>query len=337
LQRSTTRVGLLEFLLSFLPVCVFLLVLFSMDSYKLIPPRMLLGSIGAGGAVALAAYMLNVWLMRVVNVSFENFARYGAPFSEELLKSVPLAFLLLTRRTGFLVDTAIHGFAIGAGFALVENIVYVVSLPAATVLLWLVRGFGTAMMHGGVTAIAGIVGMTLAGRGQNATALLPGVGAAIAIHSLFNHFFIPAVPSTLLIMLLLPFMMALVFKRSEAATRRWLGVGFDTDRDLLSMVKSGRLAETPIGRFLVSLRSRFRGEVLADMLCLLRLHLELSIAAKGMLMMRDSGFDLPPDPEWRAKFNEIDYLDRSIGRTGRLAMEPFLHTSSRKLRQILRV
>jgi protease PrsW len=326
-----------EFLLSFLPVCVFLLVLFSMDSYKLIPPRLLMGAIASGGAAALAAYVLNVWLMRAVGASFEDYARYVAPFTEEILKSLPLAFLLLTRRTGFLVDTAILGFAVGAGFALVENIVYVVSLPAATVLLWLVRGFGTAMMHGGVTSIAGIIGMTLAGRGQNARALVPGIGTAIAVHSLFNHFFIAAVPSTLLIMLSLPFMMALVFKRSEAATRRWLGVGFDTDRELLSMLKNGRMEETPVGRFLLSLRSRFRGEVLADMLCLLRLHLELSIAAKGMLMMRDSGFDLPPDPEWKAKVDEIHYLDRSIGRTGRLAMEPFLHTSSRKLRQILRV
>jgi hypothetical protein len=132
-------------------------------------------------------------------------------------------------------------------------------------------------------------------------------------------------------------MMALVFKRSEAATRRWLGVGFDTDRELLAMVKSGRLVETPIGKFLVSLRSRFRGEVLADMLCVLRLHLELSIAAKGMIMMRDEGFDLPPDAEWKSKFDEIEFLDSSIGRTGRLAIEPFLHTSSQKLRQILRV
>jgi RsiW-degrading membrane proteinase PrsW (M82 family) len=327
----------LDFLLGFLPVCAFLAVLYSMDSYKLVPPGLLVGSISAGGIVAVAAYGLNVGLMHVINVPFEIFARYGAPLTEELLKSIPLAFLLFTRRTGFLVDAAIHGFAIGAGFALVENMVYVVSLPAATALLWLVRGFGTAMMHGGVTAIAGIVGMTLAGRGKRASALLPGVAAAMAIHSAFNHFFLPAVPSTLLIMILLPVMMALVFKRSESATRRWLGVGFDTDRELLAMVKSGRLVETPIGKFLVSLRSRFRGEVLADMLCVLRLHLELSIAAKGMMMMRDEGFDLPPDPEWKPKFDEIEYLDSSIGRTGRLAIEPFLHTSSRKLRQILRV
>jgi hypothetical protein len=245
--------------------------------------------------------------------------------------------MLFTRRIGFLVDAAIHGFAIGAGFALVENIAYVVSLPTATALLWLVRGFGTAMMHGGVTAIAGIIGMTLAGRGKKASALLPGVPTAMVVHSGFNHFFIPAVQSTLLIMVLLPVMMALVFKRSEAATRRWLGVGFDTDRELLAMVKSGKLAETPIGRFLISLRTRFRGEVLADMLCVLRLHLELAIAAKGMMMMRAEGFDLPPDPEWKLKFDEIGYLDSSIGRTGRLAIEPFLHTSSQKLRQILRV
>ena len=50
-------------------------------------------------------------------------------------------------------DAAIYGFAVGTGFALVENVYYLLSLPGAPAALWIVRGFGTAVMHGGTTAI----------------------------------------------------------------------------------------------------------------------------------------------------------------------------------------
>ena len=36
----------------------------------------------------------------------------------------------------------------------------------------------------------------------------------------------------------------------------------------------------------------------------------------------------------RAKFDELRYLERSIGRTGTRAMQPFLHLNSRDLWQI---
>jgi len=329
----------MEFLLGLLPVCAFLAALFLLDSYKLVPPTSLLVSLAAGCGAALVTYPVNLFLMRATGLEFTAFSRYIAPLSEEALKSAFLIYLLLSRRTGFLVDTAIHGFAIGAGFALIENIAYFIALEPATVLLWLVRGFGTAMMHGAVTAIAGIIAKVVADRAPSWgwTAVLPGVALAAILHSSFNHFFLPAVASTLLIVLAFPLLMTAVFRRSGQATRRWLGVGFDTDRDLLEMITSGRLGETRIGTYLLSLESRFRGEVLADMLCILRLHLELSIAAKGLLLMREAGFDVPPDPEWKEKFAETAYLERNIGRTGMLAVLPFLHTGRGQLREIMRV
>ena len=70
------------------------------------------------------------------------------------------------------------------------------------------------------------------------------------------------------------------------------------------------------------------------MLCYLRIHVELSIAAKGTLLMRQSGFNVTPDASLKAKFEELDYLKKAIGRTGLLALAPFLHTSSQDLWQI---
>jgi hypothetical protein len=48
-------------------------------------------------------------------------------------------------------------------------------------------------------------------------------------------------------------------------------------------------------------------------------------------MMREAGFDAEPDPTLKATFDELRYLERSIGRTGMLALTPFLHTSTRDL------
>jgi RsiW-degrading membrane proteinase PrsW (M82 family) len=329
----------MQFLLGLIPVCVFLAALFLFDSYKLVPPRSLVVALGAGCVAACIAYPLNAFLMGSSGIGLSGFTRYVAPVVEESLKAAFLVYLLVTRRTGFLVDTAIQGFAIGAGFALVENISYVASLGSHSAILWLVRGFGTAMMHGAATSIAGIVGKVMSDRagGAHAGTLLPGILLAIALHSAFNHFFIPAVASTMLIVLLLPVLMSIVFARSEEATRRWLGIGFDTDRELLEMISSGRLAETRIGEYLHALQSRFPGEVLADMLCLLRLRLELAVQAKGLLLMREAGFEIPPDTEVGDKFAELHYLRKSIGPTGMLVLQPFLHTPEEQLRQILRV
>ena len=44
----------------------------------------------------------------------------------------------------------------------------------------------------------------------------------------------------------------------------------------------------------------YRGEVVADMLCYMRLHVELALRAKGVLLMRESGLEAPIDEETRA-------------------------------------
>ena len=71
------------------------------------------------------------------------------------------------------------------------------------------------------------------------------------------------------------------------------------------------------------------GPVVADMFCLLRLELELSIQAKAMLMAREAGMDVPVDEGLDASLAERGYLQRSIGRTGLLALKPLQVTSRR--------
>jgi hypothetical protein len=234
---------------------------------------------------------------------------------------------------GFVVDAAILGFAIGTGFAFLENLYYLRVMPDATLWTWIVRGFGTAIMHGGSTAILAMVAKTFADRAgaPKPWLILPGLAVAVVLHSLYNHFLLQPLLATALIVLVFPWICIAVFQQSERGTRDWLGTGFDVDQELLRAMRAGQVTTTPVGEYLTTVRSRFDPEVIVDMLCLLRLRAELAIKAKGILMMREAGFDAEPDPALKGTFDELRYLEKSIGRTGMLALQPFLHTSTRDL------
>ena len=325
----TVAVGLL-------PVIVFLLVLIYLDSYKLVERRFVAGALAAGCLLAAICWLINAKLQPSLFLSSAAYSRYVAPIVEETAKALAIVILARANRIGFLVDAAIYGFAVGTGFALIENLYYWHSLANPSVALWVVRGFGTAVMHGGTTAIFAIAGKTLAEATglSRGTAWCGALALAIAIHSAFNHFFLSPVASTALIVVVLPPLIFVVFRRSESALEQWLSEGFDADTEILEVILAGRLKESNVGIYLQSLKDRFSGEVVVDMLCFLRLHLELSLRAKGLLMMREAGFPAMLDAEDTAKLDELTFLERSIGPTGKLAMAPFLRTSSRDLWQM---
>ena len=321
-----------------LPAVAFLAALLFMDSFKLVTWRAVLVALLAGSAAAFGASALNTRLADALELNHLVLSRYAAPLVEEGLKAAWVLWLIRRGRIGFLVDAAILGFAVGTGFALVENLEYLRSLPERRLLLWIVRGFGTAMLHGGTTALFAILTKTLFdrhhGRSLARVAFVPGLLTAVALHSLFNHFLLNAVASTLLLLIVLPVLMIAVFGRSERATRAWLGVGLDTDLELLGSILSGSVLRTRVGAYLESLKAHLPGPVVADMLCLLRIQLELGIRAKGLLLAREAGFDMEVGEETRASLQELRYLEGAIGPTGLLAMKPILRRSSQDLWEV---
>lgn len=328
--------SVIPILLGLGPVFAFLAALILIDSFKLVRFRAVIQTIVIGAIVAVICYLVNSRLAASLPVTSEIFSRYVGPLVEELFKSMYLIFLIRSRRVGFMVDAAIYGFAIGAGFAFVENLYYWHALTSAPMGAWVVRGFGTAVMHGGATAIFGIVARVLADRwgDRNPAILLPGLALAIGLHSLFNHFILPPVLSAAAMMVVFPTVVAYVFYRSERSTQGWLGTGLDSDLELLDLITSGRISDSHVGTYLENLRHRFPDVVVVDMLCYMRLNLELSLQAKGVLMMRQANLSYSIDPELKEQLAELRYLEKHIGVTGKLAIAPFLKTSSRDLWQI---
>lgn len=315
---------------------IFLAVLLLIDSYKLVRLRTIVLALAGGIAAAAAAYAAHVLILAGVSLDAGSLSRYVAPITEELLKGLVIVILIRTRRIGFLVDAAILGFAVGTGFAIVENLDHLRAAADAGIGTWIVRGFGTSLMHGGATALFAVAGLALSERraGLGVAAFVPGFLIAAGLHSAFNHFFASPIVSTLGIVLVLPIVFAAVFERSERAVGEWLGKGFDADAQMLALIESGQLSDAPVGQYLDQLKGRFKGPVVADLLCYLRLHTELALRAKGILMMRENGFEVPIDAETRARFTEMRYLEENLGRTGMLAIQPMLPRGARDLWQL---
>ncbi len=323
-------------LLGLVPVASFLAVLVLLDSYKLVRLRWVVGTVAAGLAMSAVAYLLAGVLLGNLPIGFTAFTRYVAPVTEELLKAAVILALVRWHRIGFLVDAAILGFAVGTGFALGETFHYLRQAGDASLGTWLARGFGTAIMHGGATAIFAVMGLAMLERsgGRRWQALLPGYALAVVLHSAYNHFFFSPFASALGVTVVLPLVLSVVFTRSEAAVGAWLGKGFDADAQMLELIESGRLSGSPVGRYLHELKEKVQGPVVADLLCYVRLHTELALRAKGILMMRENGFAAEIDAATREKFSELGYLEKSIGRTGLRAIQPMLHMSHKDLWQL---
>ena len=322
--------------LALLPVLIFLVVLVWMDSYKLVRLRTVLVVIAIGGLSACAAMYLNGWLIHALGLELRPYSRYVSPVLEETLKALVIVYLFRSSRIGFLVDAAIMGFAVGAGFALVENVVYLTVLGSSDMAVWVVRGFGTAIMHGGAAALFAIISQTLTERQMriNPVYYLPGLILAVLLHSVFNHFLVAPVLQALGTLLVLPPLLHLVFQRSARTMHEWLELDFDADARLIAMITSGEFTDSRIGRFLQDLCDKFDGPVVVDMLCYLRVYTELAIRAKASLMARENGIELPVGERTREKFEELRFLERSIGKTGCLAMKPFLLMERKDLWQM---
>ncbi|HTB13709.1 MAG TPA: PrsW family glutamic-type intramembrane protease [Bryobacteraceae bacterium] len=334
MAASTWIDDALRLVLALLPVLMFLAALRVLDSYKLVSLRTVGTALAAGAAAAALCYGINTIVFRHLQENeIDHYIHFGAPVVEELAKGAFWIFLIATARVAFMVDSAICGFAIGAGFALVENVSYLGALNGRDFGVWLLRGFGTAVMHGGVAAIGAFISVYLfeSRQWRGVRQFAPGLLTAMMLHSLFNQGVLSPAGSTAATVVGLPVIFMVVFYFSERSLHRWLGGKLDQDIDMIAMIASGEYKQTPQGAYLMSLNEAFPPEVRGDMLTFLHLTLELSARAKGDLIRREAGLTVPPDPAVESHFKELKYLETSIGPTGMLAIRPLLSRSPRDL------
>ncbi|MFP4471533.1 MAG: PrsW family intramembrane metalloprotease [Bacteroidales bacterium] len=325
--------GILQYVLSFLPVTGFLVVLFWFDSFKLVSKSILLLCLLWGIVSAVVSFYVNTAAFESLALTFNNYTRYFSPLVEEVMKSLVLVFLVSRKRIGFTVDAAIYGFAAGTGFALAENMTYLMSHGNGhDQVVWLLRGFGTAIMHGGNTAVVAMLLMNGIQRNKPVyVAVWAGLLTAIMLHSAYNHFFLNPFLQTVFLLIVWPLVFILVFQKSHFMLQNWLEIEFSNEVQMLRMIRQGRMMQTRAGEYLASLRKYFGPEVIVDLYCYISLYLELSIKAKRNLMLRENGFPVMEEPGTGEKLLELQHLRRQIGKAGELALRPLVRMNYREL------
>jgi RsiW-degrading membrane proteinase PrsW (M82 family) len=318
-----------------LPTLALLVVLDRLDSFRLVSLRAAATALLAGGVLAGLCYVANALAMNALGTDLATYSRYGAPVVEECVKSAAMIYLFMRARIGFLIDAAIIGFALGTGFAVVENLYYLYAFPGANVGVWIVRGFGTATMHGGATAIFGVLAQSWTERHTKfePALYLPGLAVAIALHSLFNHLLGTPVVATTVVMLLVPLTLFAVFAKSEHRIHDWL-IKDHADHERLLATMNIEFAHSEAGRFISELADKFTETDAADIYAYMRLHAELVLRAEDLLLARAGGAKPAITDADHANFARLHELERKIGKTALLAIWPHLHYSHQELAEL---
>ncbi|MEI9992795.1 MAG: PrsW family glutamic-type intramembrane protease [Rhizomicrobium sp.] len=324
---------LIEAPIALVPVLAFLGILLYFDSYRLISLGEMVQTIAAGFALAVAAYFINGYLIQHLKIDYGTYSHVCGPVVEELLKCAALVILFERNRIGFMIDATIMGFAVGTGFALFENIYFLQTLQDAAFGDWIIRGFGTAIMHGGATALFAILSQSLIERrgALGFAYFIPAFVAASAVHVTYNLFTGVPMLSTMVVLLCLPPIFLIIFSKSEYAVHQWLVHDYASHQQLLDDINSGRFTHSEAGRFILSLTRRFDQSVIDDIFEYLKLHTIIVLRTEAIALAREKNEKPQVPPEHREDLKRLDMLERKIGPTAMMALWPHLHFSRREL------
>ena len=315
---------MINYLLSLLPVALYLLILRALDSFSLAKWKILLSCIGYGMACCMAAFLLT----RAVEMP-----GWAVPVLEEFLKGGAVLFLVSGKRIRFLHEALIYGAAAGAGFSLMENIVYLYFQPEMMVGTAVVRGFGCAILHIGCSALAGTMLLLLKnGKMPFAVSAIVSFIPSILIHLAYNTAQENNIANPLLLMLvaivLFFLLLLLLFSYGEKRIYKWMDHSLSVDIQTLSAIRTGNFSSTKAGKYLIDIKDQFKPECFFDMICYVQLALELKIEKQSYMLLCQTGFDGEAMgktlQEHMAKKEELASLQKNIGKTGMRVLAPLL-------------
>ena len=316
-----------------IPVLILLSLFVWLDAFRLMSFREILVLLFLGGLAAIAVYPVSGRLIDTLPIGFSNYSRYVAPWLEEGVKALVMILLFRMNRIGYKLDAVISGFAIGAGFSVVENIIYLTMFPTYGTGTWLVRGVGTAVMHGTTLAILAAVAHELAERETREAAadfnfnllwFLPGYLIAVAIHVAFNHFPDRPLVAMMGAIILAPIALIGIFHFGTTEAQRWLAVEYAEHKSQLDTLRSGAWPDSVAGRKIAALAQRLDAESAKRVRRYWELQTWLVVEAEETMIEEAEG-TVELDPEQvRAAFHELDGLGRALGRSTLTAVKALL-------------
>ena len=324
---------IIDWSLALVPVLLMAALFAWLDVFKLMSVWEMLGLLILGGITALAAWPISGQMLDALPMGFSFYSRIVAPWIEEALKGLAVILLFAGNRIGFKLDAVISGFAIGAGFSVIENIFYLWRYPELTAPVWMVRGLGTAVMHGTTTAILAAIAHELGERSTRAGGsgfrlnplwFLPGYVAASLIHTVFNHF--PDQPMLVMIvtMVVAPMLLLGLLRFGEGEAHGWLAQESAAHEAALAEWRGGGFPKDASGQRIEALAKRSAGTQAERIHAYCTLKTELVLAAERELQDKDRL--VPPEERYRLRrqFAELEALRKAMGRTGFAALRPLL-------------
>jgi RsiW-degrading membrane proteinase PrsW (M82 family) len=189
---------LLTILIAIAIPIIFLYSVHWLDLYGSDRPRTVLICFVWGLVAFLLAVLVNRFCTDILGWPHDFVGSRTAPFVEEVFKSLILIYLVRRANFTYFVDGAIYGFASGIGFAVIENLRYIMLFPDQAFTLVIMRDFSTALMHGTATGLTGVaLGRFRLARGSRSgiLSLLLGWAGAMTLHYTFNNIAISTIDS----------------------------------------------------------------------------------------------------------------------------------------------
>ena len=306
-----------------LPVLMMLALFIWLDVFKLMTLWETLGLLLLGAITAAAAYPVSGAFIDALPLGFSNYSRFVAPWIEEFIMGLAVVGLFWFNRIGYKLDAVISGFAIGAGFSVIENILYLTRYPELAANVWMVRGLGTAVMHGTTCAVLAATAHEFAERETRGAAsefdfnllwFIPGFLIAVAIHTAFNQF--PEQPLLAMIgtLAVAPFVIMAIFRFGAVEAQHWLSEERIGTRAALEAWEAGKFPDDESGRKIAALVARSDDKTAA------RIREYCQLLTWLLLQAEDTLHEQVADSEklhgeGKKTFERLEQLKRELGKT----------------------
>lgn len=329
--------------LALVPVLVLLAVFTWLDAFALMRFREILLLLILGGLAAVVAYPISGRMIDTLPIGFSFYSRFIAPWIEEALKAIVMIALFRMNRIGYKLDAVVSGFAIGAGFSVVENILYLTFFPDYGAGTWLVRGLGTAVMHGTTLALLAAIAHELAERESREAAsdfnfnllwFLPGYLVAVAIHTAFNQFPDKPLLAMMGAAIFAPIAIIAIFHFGTAEAQRWLAAEAAEHKAQLEALRVGNWPDSASGRKVAALAERLDPEAAKRIRRYWELQAWLVLEAEEAMLEEAAGDATVDVPQVRAALAELDGLRRALGKGTFAAMKALLPFSRNDLWEV---
>jgi RsiW-degrading membrane proteinase PrsW (M82 family) len=269
------------------------------------------------------AFFTNRFLLNSAGVDWAIVVQYIAPIEEEILKGLILLFLVRRRQFTYFVDGAIYGFAIGIGFAVIENYSYLFSIDqGGQLMVAVVRVISTNLMHAAGSSIIGIaMGLSrFSRRSGKILYALAGLLVSGSLHVVFNVVSNSEFTNTLILIITISVIGLISFGVIVFAIRQGLKESKAWIEEKLGMADRVTAGETKavlslknIDEILSPLAEQFGPEKAEHIETLLKQQARLGILRKNMDKLQDESLLADTRQEIEEVRSDMEIARQAIG------------------------